>query len=336
MLAASAWGATPTPGGIVAAGSSRASLQVSAAPRKKTSPRGFRQLPEAFSSGKRAGAGIRGGRAAPCPRRLVVVASARSDASHNASRVTSTAPRSAHPRVSIAASAFSSLGQHHHRHRWAPSDGLSNGGSSKSQTQQRVQHFSQEGIRRRRRGERKVAFAAEATSASGGTAETLPPPRATESRKQLWSKLSTAVNVLLVATVVWFALSSFLTASPQFTARLNDLFNSRAFHRVSSAFSTLPAHNWAALEHQLGHHPWRTAAIMTGRGLSLTLLSSENPPHLRYLIRKHPPKRFSVPLFFFFFKPSTLPRHISSFRSRVCARHVQTRTLDRRRKLRPG
>jgi hypothetical protein len=74
------------------------------------------------------------------------------------------------------------------------------------------------------------------------------------------------VNVVLVATVLWFSLSSFMSQSPQFTARLTDLFNSRAFHRVSSAFSTLPASNWAALEHQLGHHPWRTAAIMTGGG----------------------------------------------------------------------
>ena len=120
---------------------------------------------------------------------------------------------------------------------------------------------------RHMRGEDTLVCAAEASTAAAEPA----PSTLTKGNYHLWSKLSTAVNVVLVATVVWFSLSSFLTASPQFTARLNDLFNSRAFQRASTAFTTLPAHNWAALEHQLAQHPWRTAAIMTGRDIRYQL-----------------------------------------------------------------
>jgi hypothetical protein len=107
-----------------------------------------------------------------------------------------------------------------------------------------------------------AADAPAAPSSSSSSAAAVDPR--TERRRQLWGKLSRVTNIVLVVAVLYVAISSFLTASPQFTARLNDLFNSRAFHRLSSVVSTLPAQNLAALEHQLANHPYRTAAFMTG------------------------------------------------------------------------
>ena len=120
----------------------------------------------------------------------------------------------------------------------------------------------------------KTATRAAGSSAAGSTTTTTTTtstshhaePSVEAARKQLWHNVSTAVNVVIVTGIVWFSLSSFLTASPQFTKHVNDLFNSRVWSRVHAAFVDLPVHNWAALEFQLLHHPWRTAAIMTGRG----------------------------------------------------------------------
>ena len=89
------------------------------------------------------------------------------------------------------------------------------------------------------------ASAAAATDASAPSAPNRPV-------RDFWSKvpwgaLSRVVNIAIVSFIFYTAGNAFLTQSPQFIARWDDLLATRAFSRMSTAFGTLPAQNWAAL-----------------------------------------------------------------------------------------
>jgi hypothetical protein len=209
-----------TPAGVMGVGGAgwrapRRHAAVGAAPASMRRRGGREYDPDgAFGSGS--------ARAAPCRRRVVVVARSevygQTVSGGGALRIASNTHRRGV--VVTSASASSSTRSQPSNHWWAPSQ------SGQIQTQQLSLAAAVAGCNRRRRrggaGAGVVAAAEGAAAGDGGSVAAAPEPpspppspRTSDGGKKIWSKISTAVNVCIVMTVVWFSLSSFLTASPQ-------------------------------------------------------------------------------------------------------------------------